>query len=339
LAVSLVIAGLDPARYECSELHASGRTWPEKNCYVDIWIELLHAWGFEPRAMLPFVMAVDFVGDQWTFFKPPHGELHELYGIDVQELTVWRPLLEHAVEHLADGRLICMEVDSFWLPDTAGTDYRRNHVKTTIAMNAIDPETRRLGYFHGTGYHQLEGEDFGGIFNPETAADALPLFAEYVRMGNGSGDRCPPRELAMCSRALLMRHLARAPRENPLSRFAERFECELASLQQRGLAHYHQWAFAGLRQLGAAMELAAIHLRWLEAARVLRAGDAAEAFDFISGACKSLVLKGARAVNSGRPMDVATPCLAMAAAWERGIGQLRATLRSGVGDAVVAEVW
>jgi hypothetical protein len=135
----------------------------------------------------------------------------------------------------------------------------------------------------------------------------------------------------MCSRALLLRHLARAPRENPVSRFAERFEYELASLQQRGLAHYHQWAFAGLRQLGAAMELASIHLRWLEAARVLRAEDAAESFDAISSGCKSLVLKGARAVNSGRPMDVVTPCMAMATAWARGMEQLRGALASRVG--------
>jgi len=41
-------------------------------------------------------VAIDFEGDQWTFFKPPHEDLKALYGIDVQELYVWRPLLEHA---------------------------------------------------------------------------------------------------------------------------------------------------------------------------------------------------------------------------------------------------
>jgi len=54
----------------------------------------------EPRAILPFTVAIDFEGDQWTFFKPPHDELRELYGLDVQEMNVWRPLLEHALEHL-----------------------------------------------------------------------------------------------------------------------------------------------------------------------------------------------------------------------------------------------
>ncbi len=74
------IHGLDPSRYTRSPLHADDRIWPEKNCYVDIWIEVLNALQLEARAILPFVLALDFEGDQWTFFKPPHGELHELYA-------------------------------------------------------------------------------------------------------------------------------------------------------------------------------------------------------------------------------------------------------------------
>ena len=81
------------------------RAWVEKNCYVDIWIEVIHALGLEPTAMLPFVLALDFEGDQWTFFKPPHDELRDLYGIDVQELNVWSPLAEHCQVQLAEGKL------------------------------------------------------------------------------------------------------------------------------------------------------------------------------------------------------------------------------------------
>ena len=83
--------------------------------------------GSSPVRSSPFVAAIDFEGDQWTFFKPPHAELTDLYGIDVQEFTVWRPLLEHALEHLEAGKLISTEADAFWLPDTSGTDYRRQH--------------------------------------------------------------------------------------------------------------------------------------------------------------------------------------------------------------------
>ncbi len=108
-----VIQGLVPANYPRSVLHAESCVWVEKNCYVDIWIEVIHALGLEPRAILPFVAAVDFEGDQWTFFKPPHGELTDHYGIDVQELNVWSPLLEHALEHLAAGKLIYTDAVDF----------------------------------------------------------------------------------------------------------------------------------------------------------------------------------------------------------------------------------
>lgn len=158
------IQGLDPSSHVRSPLHADDRIWPEKNCYIDIWIEVLNALRLEARGILPFVLALDFEGDQWTFFKPPHGELYELYGLDVQELTVWKPLLEHVVEHLPAGRVVSTEADSFWLPDTAGTDYRRNHVKTSIAINAIDVEAQTLDYFHSAGYHRLAGEDFRALF-------------------------------------------------------------------------------------------------------------------------------------------------------------------------------
>ena len=71
---------LDATRYARHALHADDRAWVEKNCYVDIWIETIHALGCEPLAVLPFVLALDFEGDQWTFFKPPHDELRDLYS-------------------------------------------------------------------------------------------------------------------------------------------------------------------------------------------------------------------------------------------------------------------
>ena len=116
------VLGLDAATYTRHSLHAEDRVWVEKNCYVDVWIEAIHAVGCEPLAILPFCAAIDFEGDQWTFFKPPHDELRELYGLDTQELNCWRPLLAHAEEHLAAGKLISTEADARWLPDTAGTE-------------------------------------------------------------------------------------------------------------------------------------------------------------------------------------------------------------------------
>ena len=76
------LSGLDPGiplldrrDARLGRIHRADRDWAETNCYVDIWIELLHAWGFEPIAALPFTFGIDFEGDQWTFYKPPLADL------------------------------------------------------------------------------------------------------------------------------------------------------------------------------------------------------------------------------------------------------------------------
>lgn len=315
-----VLRELDASRFTPHALHAEDRVWVEKNCYVDLWIELLNALGLEPLACLGFTLAIDFEGDQWTFFKPPHDELRELHGVDVQELTVWRPLLDHALEHLGAGKWISTEADAFWLPDTAGTDYRHQHTKTTIVLNDIDLAARRLGYFHNAGYFTLEGEDFERLFRLGAERDDsgfLPLFAELVRIDRIV--RREPADLRARSRELLKKHLSRRPSGNPIRRFQRRFDAELPQLQAAGLATYHRWAFAGIRQLGAAFELAALHLQWLgEPAHQ----PAIESFMQLADANKALILKAARAVSSGRSLDSAPLFDAMAQAWDRGMSTL-----------------
>lgn len=326
---------LDAAQYPRHALHAEEMAWTEKNCYFDVWIEVLNALGCEPTAVIPGLVAIDFLGDQWTFFKPSHDELRSLYGVDVQELTCWRPLLEHAIEHLGAGRLIATEADAWWLPDVAGTDYRRQHVKTTIVLADVDVEQRRLGYFHNAGYFSLEGEDFDRTFRigQEGDPEHLPLYAELLRIDRVR--RRPAAELCEMSRQLLGTHLALRPRDNPIDRFAERFALELPRLQERGLPHYHAWAFATLRQLGAASELLACHLRWLVADDGAQAGQdtgasaaselqreqalrAADAFDSVSAGTKAFILKAARAVNTRRAFDFAPSFEAWSAAWQDG---------------------
>jgi hypothetical protein len=327
------IPNLDPKNYARHMLHAEERVWVEKNCYIDIWLEVLNALGLEPRAVLPFVLAIDFEGDQWTFFKPPHEELRDLYGVDVQELNVWRPLLDHAVEYLGAGKLISTEADAFYLPDTSGTDYKTKHTKTTIVLNALDVEGQRLGYFHNAGYYELSGDDFVKTFRVNFTPDLafMPLFAEAVRF-----DRLmkrSPEELRTMSRALAKRHLGRRPIENPVERFAKRFPKDLGWLTEEGLAFYHAWAFGTVRQLGAAFELAAVHARWLAEAGESEAplGEAAQAFDKISSTSKAFILKAARAVNSKKGPDAVLPGIMpmfdeMAAAWASGMRALEGAL-------------
>jgi hypothetical protein len=319
-----VIPGLDPATYSRSVVHAESCVWVEKNCYVDIWIEVLHALRLEPRAVLPFVAAIDFEGDQWTFFKPPHEELRALYGIDVQEMNAWRPLLEHAAEHLAAGKLISTEADAFWMPDTSGTDYRRQHTKSTIVLNDLDIGRQRLGYFHNAGYYVLEGEDFVRTFRVDAPPDPtfMPLFAELVRIDRVI--RRPSAELVAMSRELWHRHLQRRPATNPVRRFQARFESDLPGMQEKGLAYYHAWAFGTVRQLGAAFELAALNLQWLAAAGVTGLEPATTAFTQISTNSKTFILKGARATNNRRSFDGAALFDELANSWELGLRAVEA---------------
>ena len=53
---------------------------------------------------------------------------------------------------------------------------------------------------------------------------------------------------------------------------------------------------------------------------------AIEAFDLVTGNCKSFILKGARVVNSRKAFEGAAMFGELAAAWERGIAGLRSAL-------------
>ena len=310
------LAPIVPSDYHRHPLHAPSCVWVEKNCYVDVCIELLHALGLEPMAMFGATVAIDFEGDNFTFFKPSHDEMRELYGVDVQELNVWRPLLHHATEHLVAGRLISTEADAFALPDTDGTDYHRNHVKTTIILADLDAAQRRLGYFHNAGYFELFDDDFDRLFRVGVAPDpaVLPLFAELIKV-----DRLvkrPHDELVHLAHGYLARHLRRRPSRNPVAAFKRRVERDLPELQANGLPYYHAWAFATVRQLGAVCELLAMHLRWLSGEAELQAADD---FDAVSRGAKSFILKAARAVNARRPLEATVLLDEMADAWQRGM--------------------
>jgi hypothetical protein len=324
----LVVPGLEAAGYQRHSLHADDRLWIEKNCYVDVIIEMLHALRLEPLAAMGFCAAIDFEGDNFTFFKPSHDELRSLYGVDIQELNVWRPILEHAKHHLAEGKFISTEADSFHLPDTSGTDYRRNHVKTTIILADIDAERRRLGYFHNAGYYELAGEDFEHLFRVGAAPDPtfLPLFAELIRIDRLV--RRPRAELAHMARGSLAQHVGRRPIDNPIEKFRRRFESDLPWIQQQGLSVYHIWAFATTRQLGAASETLALHLRWLADSddEIKGLTGAADEFIKLSTAAKTFILKAARAVNSKKTFEASATFDEMSDAWGRGMAAIAGEL-------------
>jgi hypothetical protein len=315
--VTLQIWPLDAATYARHSLHRNDSAWPESNCYVDLWVELLHAMGVEPLAALPFTFAVDVEGDQWTLFKFPLADLYALYGVDVFELNVWRPLIAHVEEQLAIGRPALVEVDAFHLPDTAGTSYHMAHVKTTIGIQALDAGALRLGYFHNAGYYELEGADFTGVFRFEehpSAVESLPPYVEVAKL-----HARPPlagRALVAASLQLLSAHLQRRPHDNPFRRYGVRLSADLERLAGAPLPQFHGYAFATFRQCGAAFEFAAAYLRWLEANGECGLEPMTASCDVIATGAKTLQFKTARFVNTGRSFDPAPIIETMARAWD-----------------------
>ena len=321
------IFDLVPADYCQHPLHAADRDWAESNCYIDVYIGLLHGLGVDVHACLPFTLGVDFEGDQWTFFKPPLSMLRDLYGVDVQELTLWRPLLDHVQEQLARGRLVTPEVDSFYLPDVVGTDYHRAHVKSTVSITYVDAGAKRMHYFHNRGHYTVEGADFDGVFRIGHAPqdDYLPPYCEYMKLDHLRVR--PTAELVTLSLAFAREQLSRLPGDNPMARYAERLARDLQWLVTQDASAYHAYVFATLRQCGAAFELAALYLRWLEAHGVAALSVHAEHFQAISRTAKMLVLKLARIQRSGQVRDLSEHLQAMSVQWQAGMQGLAERLK------------
>jgi hypothetical protein len=327
LAVRARVLDLDAAHYQPHPLHSSERAWPESNCYADLWIEVLHSLGLDPVAGLAYTLSLDFEGDQWLFFKPPASDLQALYSLDVHELNLWRTPLANVTEQVARGRLVLLELDSFYLPDTRGVSYRTQHTKTTVGITDIDSDARRMSYFHNAGYFAVEGEDFDQHFPQDPLAfggAARPTYAEFVKIDGHR--RLPDAELAAGALAQARFHLARRPRTNPVARFAARFADDLRWLRtEKDQNLFYQYAFATLRQCGACYELGGTFLHWLAVRGYGGLADAARELERLAQGAKTLQFKSARAVLVGKDFDP-TPVLAeMQTAWDRAMS-LAATL-------------
>lgn len=316
------IIALDPASYQRHPIHGEDRIWAETNCYSDVVIELMHGLGQEPLAALPFSLAIDFEGDQWTFFKFRPQDLRDLFGLDTQELATWRPLTDHIENQVEQGHPVLVELDSCYLPDTAGTAYRRAHVKSTVAVNEIDVEGRHLGYFHNQGYFHLGSEDFVDIFqvNGLVHERMLPPYIEFLKPVPGFV-ALTPAQLVEASLGILATHLRSLPTTCPFVRFKTAFRRDTEWLLQADIEVFHAYSFATFRQYGACFELAATYLGWLGDQGVEGTLDACRAFTQISQSTKAFQFQLARAMARRKPLDLA-PLDEMTLLWERGMASL-----------------
>ena len=206
----------------------------------------------------------------------------------------YRPLPEQIAEQLARGRTMIVELDSWYLPDTAATSYRREHVKSSVVAEAIDPAGERLRYFHATGLHELQRRGLPRRLPPRPRVlrgraaavhraralrrRAAPLTGDELRDGR--------------ARAAAPATSTGGPATNPFVRFGEQLERDLPRLLEGDAADYHAYAFATVRMAGAAFEVAGSHVDWLLGERGRR-GVRGAAQRIVEG-CKVLSFRLAR---------------------------------------------
>jgi hypothetical protein len=241
-------------------------------------------------------------------------------------MNVWRPVSQHVVEQLELGNLVTVEVDAWWLPDTEGVSYRREHVKTTVAPLSVDPVERRLRYVHNAGQHELEGEDFDHVFVLRPAGDGpeLPPYVEIIRLGEpATGD-----ELVRRTEALVRTHVERRAAGDPVERLGDRIMADLPWLRREGMDAFHLYSFGVVRQFGLSAELAGDVADWLTAHGRAHLAAAAESFRDAARAAKTLQFQLARAV-SGRDVDLTTAVAAASDSWQRAMADVVAWHEAG----------
>ncbi len=307
--------GHDPATYRPHAIHTGDRTYLETNCFTDIISELLHARGDEPVASFGSFARMDFENDQWTFFKPLAVDLEVLFGVDIHEIQPYRRIPDQVAEQIALGRTMTIELDAWYLPDTAATSYGTAHVKTGVIAEAIDVPGERFRYYHNASLYELEGADFRGAFRTEEvwSPDVLPPYTELIRFD--AGPRLTGDALREAALPILRGHLGRVVPGNPFDRFAERLTADLPALLAGDAALYHAFTFATFRMAGAGFELLASHVDWLLGDR---GTPAVAAMGRIVDGCKVLGFKLARR----RPFDPTEAMTALSQAWTEALGSL-----------------
>lgn len=300
--------------------HTGARVWSTTNSHLDVWIELLHALGLEPAAALTSTLCADFNGDQWTFTSICRADLWACYGISVEDLIVWRPLLAHVVEQMDRGNAVLVEVDAFHLPDMVGSSYQREHAKTLIAITGYDRHAHRLRYLHGAAAAEVGGEDLDALVTAGIGGAQLPPHAQIVKL-----DRLTQRtaaEYAQLGVSLARFHGTRIPARNPVRAFGEALRAHGAWLAGGDAEHYQRWAFATLHQCGSSFELGADVCAWL-AANGEPVASAEQHLRVLAESARSLHQRLVRVSQSGRMPDVSGTLDEMAQSWDDAMAILK----------------
>ena len=210
-------------------LHGADRVWPETNCYLDLWIELLHALGRDPLPLLGVAIGLDWEGDHFTFLKPSSSAIFAATGVVLHEMALWDGIETHVTTQLSSGSVPLIEVDAFYLPDTLSSAYQHVHTKTTIGITAIDSTREWIGYIHNSGHFSLCGEDYRGVFGVTSGKPSLFPYAELARVASPAPEMTVACDLA---RAWAVHQRQSRTEGNPIGRFAAALPDLLARVGQ-----------------------------------------------------------------------------------------------------------
>ena len=302
-------------------VHAAERHWPQSNCSLDLWIGYLHSLGLAPEALMGALVQLDYEGDQFTFCKFDAGDLSRMHGLVLRELALYDRLQDHIVTQVARGHLVLVELDGYHLPDTAGTSYQREHSKTTVGIQAIDPQRQTLSYFHNSGFYTLAGADYAALFAVDAqdrqATGALLPYTEYLLSKQPA---LQGEALKQAARQALHQHVGLAPTENPFRVYQRQYDADLARVIARGNDYFHLYAFNHFRQFGSVSGLLEAFFRWL--------GD--EALQPLALHCEQIAAKAklmqfrvVRAVARQRPDDSGLILSDIATHWDAVMAALR----------------
>jgi len=300
--------------------HAGERVWSTANSHLDVWVELLHTLDLDPAPVLLPTLCADFEGDQWTHTNVSRPDLWAAYGIALDDLCVWRPLLAHLVEQFDRGNVVLVEVDEFHLPSLVGSSYQREHVKTLIAATGYDRDAHRLRYLHGAVGAEVGGRDLDVLLTAGIGGAQLPPSSWIVKLDRMSART--PAERAQVGVALARLHGTRIPTRNPVRLFGESLRSHGAWLAGGDAELYQRWAFATLHQCGASFELAADVCAWL-----VTHGEPIEPavphLRNVSYSARTLHQRLVRVPQSGRMPDVTHTVEDMARSWDEAMTVLR----------------
>ena len=221
---------------------------------------------------------MDFEGDQWTFLKPLPEDLELLFGVDIHEMQPYRPLPQQASEQISQGRTLIVELDSWYLPDTAATTTAANTSRarwswtpsTRSRADALLPRRRPLRALRA---RTTAGCSASAASSPATSCRPTPSSRVSTPAQRSAVRSCAmPRE--SCSAATS----PAAPGRTRSSVSAISSSATCRGCWKETPRTTTPYAFATVRMAGSAFEVAATHAPWL-LGRPRRPGRRAAAAD------------------------------------------------------------